>query len=125
MKSLASWLLEVVCAVETPVERMTALLPISVTVPLNFCFGMASMDDLGRLPELHVDDVGLVHFNLGGDHRGVGDRHQRAARRVLDTDDDGFAFAHRKVGDDAVEGRPVFGLAEHIGQRGGDWRRSA
>src|SRR6266496_4760885 len=37
---------------------------------------------VGGLAEMHVDDVGLVHLDFGGDHRHVGDRHQGAARRI-------------------------------------------
>ena len=58
-------------------------------------------------PSLHVHDIGLVHLYFGGDDRHVGDRHQGAAGRVLDAHDHGLAFAHRKVGDDAVVGRGV------------------
>src|SRR5271165_6809833 len=44
LKSFASWLLDVDWAVETPVERKIALLPISVTTPLNRCLGIASIE---------------------------------------------------------------------------------
>src|SRR6516162_7795093 len=50
LKSLASWPPEVVWAVETPVDRSTALLPISVTTPLNRCFGSASMETSAGCP---------------------------------------------------------------------------
>ncbi len=52
LKSLASWLLDVDCAVETPVDRRIALLPISVTTPLNRCLGMASIDTSAGCPSL-------------------------------------------------------------------------
>src|ERR1019366_243247 len=34
---------------------------------------------LSRLSQLHIYEVGLVNFHLGGNHRHVGNRHQRAA----------------------------------------------
>ena len=43
LKSLASCVAIVCCEVETPVERTTALSPISVTRPLKALLGMASM----------------------------------------------------------------------------------
>ena len=43
LKSLASSVAMVCCEVETPVERTTALLPISVTLPAKVRLGMASM----------------------------------------------------------------------------------
>src|SRR5271165_5856453 len=52
LKSFASWLLEVDCAVETPVDRRIALLPISVTTPLNRCFGIASIETSAGSPSL-------------------------------------------------------------------------
>ena len=66
-------------------------------------------------PSLHVDDVGLVHLDFGGDDRHVGQRHQRAAGRILDADDDRLAFAHRQVGDHAVVGCGVSGLLQDVG----------
>src|SRR5581483_11246157 len=79
--------------------------------------------DLGRLVHLHVDDVGFIHLHLGGDDRHVGQRHQGGAGRILDADHDGFAFAHREIGDDAVEGRVVDGLAQDIAGAGERGRR--
>ena len=67
------------------------------------------------LAETHVDDVGLIHLDLGRDHGHVGQRHQRAAGRVLDSDDHGLAFAHGEIGDHAVKGRFVSGLLQHVG----------
>ena len=57
LKSFASWLLEVVCAVETPVERSTALLPISRHHAFELLLGNGVDGDFRRLPDLHVHDV--------------------------------------------------------------------
>src|ERR1039458_3028762 len=43
LKSLASWLEIALCEAATPVDRRIAVLPISVTWPLNVLLGMASM----------------------------------------------------------------------------------
>src|SRR5579862_7297093 len=43
LKSLASWLEMALCDAARPVERRIAVLPISVTWPLNVLLGMASM----------------------------------------------------------------------------------
>src|ERR1035438_6465106 len=43
LKSLASWLEMALCDAATPVDRRIAVLPISVTWPLNVLLGMASM----------------------------------------------------------------------------------
>ena len=51
LKSFASWLAEVCCDVETPVERTMALLPISVTTALKVFLGIASMRDFGGLAQ--------------------------------------------------------------------------
>ena len=115
LKSFASWLAEVCCEVETPVERTMALLPISVTTALNVFLGIASMLTSAGWPSLHVDDVGFVHLDFGGDDGHVGQSHERAARRILDADDDGLAFPHRQVRDHAVVGRGVGGLLQHVG----------
>ena len=70
--------------------------------------------DVGGLAERTVDDVGLVDLDFGGDDRHVGEGHQGGALGILDADDDGFAFAHGLVGDDAVEGGAADGLVEGI-----------
>ena len=72
LKSFASWLAEVCCEVETPVERTMALLPISVTTALKVFFGIASMVTSAGWPRRHVDDVGFVDLDFGGDDRHVG-----------------------------------------------------
>ena len=66
--------------------------------------------DVDRLAHGDVDDVGLVDLDLGGDDGHVGEGHQGGAFGVLDADDDGFAFAHRHVGHEAVEGSAADGL---------------
>src|SRR5579862_683451 len=43
LKSFASWLDVVVCDAAKPVDRTMAVLPISITWPLNVLFGMASI----------------------------------------------------------------------------------
>ena len=58
---------------------------------------------IGRLADLDVDDVGLIHFDFGGDDAHVGDGHERGAFGVLNAFDDGLALAHRLVGHDAVK----------------------
>ncbi len=67
--------------------------------------------DIGRLADLDVDDVGLVHLDFGGNDAHIGDGHQSGAFGVLNADDDGLAFADRQVGHDAVKGRDRDGLA--------------
>ena len=49
------------------------LLPISVTLPVNFLVGHRVDGDLGLLAELHERDVGLVDLDLRLDDRHVGD----------------------------------------------------
>ena len=99
LKSFASCPLEVVCAVETPVERSKAFLPISLTTPWNFCFGMASMVTSAGWPNctltmsLSSTFTSAVMIEVSA----------IVIRRVLDAGDDGFAFAHRDIGDDSVE----------------------
>jgi len=70
--------------------------------------------DVGGLAQGDVDDVGLVDLDLGGDDGHVGEGHQGGSLGVLDTDDDGLAFAHGDVGDQAVEWRAADGLVEGI-----------
>ena len=79
LKSLASWLEMALCEAARPVERRMAVLPISVTWPLKVLLGMASMVMSAGWSELHVDDVGLIHFDFGGDQRHVRDGHDDAA----------------------------------------------
>ncbi len=43
LKSFASWLDTALCDAAKPVERRIAVLPISITVPLNVLFGIASI----------------------------------------------------------------------------------
>ena len=50
--------------------------------------------DICRLPQLHIHDVSFIHLDFSRDHGHVGDGHERAALRVLDTNDHGFAFTH-------------------------------
>ena len=77
--------------------------------------------DVGGLAELDIDDVGLVHLDLGGDDAHVGQGHQGGAFGILDAFDDGFAFADGLVGHDAVKGRDGDGAVEGIlvGAQGG------
>jgi len=63
---------------------------------------------------MHVDDVGLVDLDLGSNYRHVGNRHQRAARRILDPHHHRLALAHREIGDDAVKRRSVGGFLQHV-----------
>ena len=67
------------------------------------------------MTQTHVDDVGFVHFDLGGDDRHVGQGHERAAGRILDANHDRFAFPYRQVGDHAVVGRGISGFFQNIG----------
>src|SRR5581483_11036301 len=66
------------------------------------------------LPELHIDDVRLVHLHLGGDDRHIGDGHDRAAQRVLDTRHHRLAHAYREVRHHAVNGRHHRVLVQHV-----------
>ena len=59
--------------------------------------------DVHRLAEGHVDDIGLIHLDFGGDQRHVGDGHDDGAVLVLEAGHDGFADADGEVGDHAVE----------------------
>ena len=54
---------------------------------------------------LHERDVGFVDFDLGLDHRHVGDRQQHGAGVVHRADDDVLAFFDVAPRDDAVERR--------------------
>ena len=75
--------------------------------------------DVGGLADLDVDDVGFVHLHFGSDDAHVGKGHQRGAFGVLNAVDDGFAFADRQVGHDAVKWSDRNGLAQmHPGWRG-------
>ena len=67
-----------------------------------------------RLAYLHVDDIGFIHVDFSGDDSHISDGHQGAARRVLDAHNHGLTFAHRQVGNHAIKGRNISGLAEHI-----------
>ena len=69
---------------------------------------------LGWLPKLHIDDVGLIDFHFGRDHRHVGDGHERAAQGVLNPDDHRLAFPHWQIGDHSVIRCSVGRLLQHI-----------
>ena len=60
--------------------------------------------DLGLLAHLHRRDRGLVHLQLGLDHRHVGDREEHGAGAVLDADHRHLALLDPLGGDDAVHG---------------------
>ena len=93
-------------------------------VALEDLAGKGVDGDVGGLADLDVDDVGLVHLDLGGDDAHVGEGHQGRAFGVLNADDDGLAFADRHVGHDAVKRGDGDGVVEHvlIGAQGGDLR---
>ena len=85
-------------------------------------FAGQSVDgDIRYLAIGHVNDVGLVDFDLGGDDRHVGEGHEGRAFGVLDALDDHLALADGLVGDDAVEGSDGDGSVEVIllGREGG------
>ena len=63
---------------------------------------------------LDVDDVGLVHLDLGGDNAHIGQGHQRGTLGVLDSHHHGFALADREVGHDAVKGGDGHGKARGV-----------
>ena len=65
-------------------------------------------------PFAHVGDVGLVHLHFGGDHAHVRNGHEETALGILNAGHDVFAHAHGDVADDAVDGRGVGGLAQHV-----------
>jgi len=104
---------ETACAVETPVERNTAFPPISLTVPLNFCLGMASIEDFRLLTSCTLTMSLLVHLHLRGDQRSVRNRHQGATRRVLDT---GTTVSPSRTGRFvmSVERRTVLSLTQRV-----------
>ena len=65
---------------------------------------------LGRLPEPHVDDVRLIHFDFGGNHGQIGDLVEQAPHRVLNSRNHVFAHVHGQRGNHAIERRGVDGL---------------
>ena len=70
--------------------------------------------NLCRLSHCDVHDVSFVDLNFSGDHGHIGNRHQRTSRRVLDSNDYGFAFAYGQVGNHAIKRRCVGCLLEHV-----------
>ena len=92
-----------------------ALSPISLTVPWKDFVGDGVDSHVSGLAEMHIDDVGFIHLDLGCDDGHVGERHQRAAGGILNSHDHSLAFADRKIGDHAIEGRFVGGFLQHIG----------
>ena len=70
--------------------------------------------DFRGLSQFYIHDVGFIHPHFGGDDRKIGHRHQRAARRILNTHHYRLAFMHRQIGDRALEGRDVSGLAQLV-----------
>ena len=94
------------------------MLPISITWPLNVLFGDRVDGDVGRLVELDVDDIGLIHLDFGGDQRHVGDGHDEACGRVLNARHHGFADAHRQIGHHAVERADRVVLLQNVVEAG-------
>ena len=66
------------------------------------------------LAHLNIDDIGLVHFDLGGDNAHVRDGHDRGAFCVLNTLDDGFALTERLIGHNSVKGGDGAGQFQHV-----------
>jgi hypothetical protein len=113
LKSLASSVPVVDCEVAAGGAEQR-LIADQRDVALEDLAGQGVDGDVGGLADLDVDDVGLVHLDLGGDDAHVGQGHQRGAFGVLNADDDGLAFAHGLVGHDAVKGRDGDGEVEHV-----------
>ena len=114
LKSLA-WLpvlpaVELCCAAAAVEPRTTAEEPISVTSPLMLDALERVHPHLGRLPELHVADVGLVDHDLALHHRQVGHGHDHGGAEALGPDHD-LALFLGQARDDAVHGRDDRGLA--------------
>ena len=79
------------------------------------CFsGQRIHGDLGRLADLNVDDVGLVHLHLRGHDAHVRQGHQRGAFGVLDAFHHRLTLANGLVGHDAVKGGDGDGPVEQI-----------
>ena len=70
--------------------------------------------DVGFLAVLHVDDVGLIDLDFGGDHGHVSEGHERRAFGVLNALDDHFTLADRLIGDDAIKGSDGDGAVQEI-----------
>ena len=83
-------------------------------VPFEDAAGQGIYSDVGWLIDGDVDDVCLVDLDFGGDDGHVGEGHQGGAFGVLNTEDDGLAFADRNVGDEAVKGCAANGLVEGV-----------
>ena len=50
--------------------------------------------DFGRLTQVYVYDVSLIYLHFGSDYRHVGERHERAAERILNADDHRLTFTN-------------------------------
>ena len=70
--------------------------------------------DARLLAQLNAHNIGLIHFDFGGDDRHVSDRHQGRPRLVLNPNDGDLPFVYRQVRDDAVERRTYRRLRKHI-----------
>src|SRR5437879_2159774 len=74
--------------------------------------------DIGHLIQLHVNDVGLIHFHFGGDQRHVGYGHDHRARQIGQARNHGLTHAHRQIGHHTVERRVRIVFAQNIGRPG-------
>ena len=73
-------------------------------MPFEDLAGQSVHGHIGRLADLNVDNVGLVHLHLGGDDAHVRQGHQNRALVALDAFHHRFALADGQVGHDGVKG---------------------